>query len=175
MALGEDNFRAWLYFNHLCSRKGSNPEINLVIVIRTQRASVQMGLKTCYINSYICRKFRYHCPHVFTGRASSEATEPQVCLWIYRTFRVCLYQQPSGKIALCLTKPGSAKDFEVRWIGARVLTLPISNWVILDEVLQLLSFNFFIFQMEMVRPDSPGFVWIRWETIWEGTSHTPEY
>lgn len=135
-------------------------------MIRTQRASVQMGLKTRYINSYICRKIRfasarYHCPRIFTGRASSEATEPQVCLWIHRTFGVCLYRQPSGRIALCLTKPGSAKDVEVRWVGARVLTFPISTWVILDEVLQLSSFNFFVLQMEMVRPDSPGFVWIR--------------
>lgn len=37
------------------------------------------------------------------------------------------YRQPTGKVASCFKKPGSAKDFEVRWTGARILTFPISN------------------------------------------------
>lgn len=123
---------------------------------------MQMRLNTYHIDLYTCRKIRfvstrYHCLHVFVGRASSEATEPQVCLWIYRTFMVCLYKQPSGNIALCLKKPGRAKDFKVRWIWIRILTFPISKRVILDEVLQPLSFSFLIFKMQMIMPDSQGF------------------
>lgn len=45
-------------------------------------------------------------------------------------------QAAFGKDCLCLKKPGSAKDFEVRWIWVRIRTFPISNCVILDEVLQ---------------------------------------
>lgn len=141
---------------------------------------MQMGLKTCYINLYICRKIRFFLldttvPASLPSGARSEAKESQVCLWIHRTFMVCLCRQPAGKIALCLTKPEVPRTLKSGGLGARVLTFPISNWVILDEVLQLSSFNFLIFKMEMIRPDSQGFTWIRRETIWEGTGHTPEY
>lgn len=162
MALGEDNFLAWLYFNHLCNGKGSNPENNLVIVIRTQRASLRMGLKTHCIDLYTCRKIRfvstrYRYSHVFVGRASSEAKEPWVCLWTQGIFVVCVHRQPSGEMALWFKKPGSSKDFNVRWIWVGILTFPISNWVILEEVFQLSEPQFLIFKMGMIMPDPWSF------------------
>lgn len=50
---------------------------------------------------------------------------------------VRLDRQASGKIALCLKKPESAKDFRVRWTWVRVQTFPVSTRVILDEVREL--------------------------------------
>lgn len=162
MALGEDNFLAWLYFNCLRSIKGSNPENNLVIVIRAQRASVQMGLKTYYIHLCTFRKIRfvstrYHYSHVLVGRASSEATEPWVCLRTGRICIVCLYRQPSRKIVFCLEKPGSAKDFEAGGFGLEswlFQLVTVWSWM---RYFSFPGLNFLIFEMGVIIPDSQDF------------------
>lgn len=49
---------------------------------------------------------RCHYSHVLVSRGQGTTSLP----WAWRTCTGRLYRQASGKIALCLKKPGRAKD-----------------------------------------------------------------
>lgn len=161
MALGEDNFLAWLYFNGLCRGRGSSPEINLVIVIRTQRASVQMGLKTYYVDLYRCRKISFLLDTTMPTSLLAGPTQrprnhepasglgaPSCCASTGQPLKRLLFFLRNQEVQRTLTSYGFGLE---SWLFQLVIGW---SWM---RYLSFLSLNFLIFKLGVIMPVLQGF------------------
>lgn len=142
-------------------------------MIRTQRASLQIGLKTYYIDSYTCRKIRFVSPrccysHVLVGRPAQRPQDPKSVSGLWGPSRCVWTGSPLERLLFVLRKPGSSKDGKVRWIWVGILTFPFSNVWSWMSYFSFLSLNFLIPKMGMITPSSQGSVRTRREPVFNG-------